>query len=120
MKHPAPGQIGAVAEDRAAEFLQAQGLRLLQRNFRCRLGEIDLIMQDGAELVFVEVRWRSSPGYGSAVETIGPRKRQRVIRAAGLYLQRYPAAARGSCRFDVVALDGPRLQWLRGAFGTTD
>jgi len=120
VSHPSPGHIGAVAEDRAAEFLQSQGLRLLQRNFRCRLGEIDLIMQDGADLVFVEVRSRSNAGYGSALETIGPRKRQRVARAAALYLQRHPAAARTNCRFDVVAMDGARLQWVRGAFGATD
>jgi putative endonuclease len=116
MSQTPPGHVGAAAEDRAAEFLRAQGLRLLERNFRCRLGEIDLIMQDGPELVFVEVRSRSHPDYGSAVETIGPRKRQRVVRAAALYLQRHPAAARANCRFDVVAMDGHRLQWIRGAF----
>ncbi len=120
MSRPAPGRVGAAAEDRAAELLQREGLRLVERNFRCRLGEIDLIMQDGADLVFVEVRSRSRPGYGSALESIGPRKRERVVRAAALYLQSHPAAARGNCRFDVVAIDGPRMQWLRGAFGATN
>ena len=122
-----PLETGQLAEDQALRHLAGAGLQLLQRNYRvargpgARAGEIDLIFREpDGTVVFVEVRSRSQSGYGSALESIGPRKRERVVRAATLYLQSHPAAARGNCRFDVVAIDGPRVQWLRGAFGATD
>ena len=99
------------------EHLQAQGLRLLERNFRSRGGEIDLIMQQGDTLVFVEVRFRQSSDYGSPAETVTAAKQQRLINTASHYLQR-----RGRelpCRFDIVAITGARqerIEWFQDAF----
>jgi putative endonuclease len=85
------------------------------------MGEIDLVMTQGEELVFVEVRYRKRDGYGGGLESVDTRKRQRLIRAADHFLQRHHAAGGGKpCRFDVVAISGPRggeaIQWVRGAF----
>ena len=107
-------QRGSDAEQLACEHLQASGLRLLQRNFRLKVGEIDLIMQDGASIVFVEVRYRKSQRYGGALHSIDPRKQARIIRTAQYYLQyRAPNAA---ARFDVVAIEGTQLHWIQNAF----
>lgn len=105
---------GADAEARAADHLRQQGLTLLTRNWRCRHGEIDLILRDGGTLVFVEVRARSRADYGGAAESITAAKRGRLLRAAEAYLAetRY----RGPCRFDAVLIEGDRLAWLRNAF----
>jgi putative endonuclease len=112
---------GAAAEDRALAHLQSQGLRLLQRNYRVGggrgrpAGEIDLILRDrDGTLVFVEVRARASGAQGGAAASIGPHKRRRLILAARCYLQRLPHWP--PCRFDVVALDGDELTWLKAAF----
>lgn len=107
---------GRAAEDIAAAHLQRQGLKLLQRNFRCRHGEIDLVMQDGTETVFVEVRLRSNDAFGGAGASITAAKQQRLLRAAAHYLQLYGNAP---CRFDAVlfnSLSAGDLQWLKNAF----
>ena len=108
---------GFLAEQRALDYLLARGLVLLERNFRARCGEIDLVMRDGPGLVFVEVRYRASLTWGGAAASVTPAKQQRVRRAA----QTWVAARLGSrglpaCRFDVVALEGEDLEWIRGAF----
>ncbi len=112
---------GDAAEDRALVWLQAQGLKLVQRNYRvafgpsARGGEIDLIMRDrDGTLVFVEVRARRSTAQGGAAASIGHGKRQKVIFAAQHYLLRFNTLP--PCRFDVVAVDGEQLQWLKAAF----
>lgn len=111
---------GAAWEALAERFLSSRGLRVLERNFHCRLGEIDLVMRDGATVVFVEVRYRGSAVYGSAAETVGARKRLRIQRAAGIYIGRRPALTEQPCRFDVVGISGtherPRIDWRRAAF----
>ncbi|MEW5787032.1 MAG: YraN family protein [Pseudomonadota bacterium] len=109
-----PHAIGAAAEEQAARHLTARGLRLLARNYRCKGGEIDLVMADGDTLVFVEVRARAPSRFGSAGESITAAKRARVVLAARHYLasQRLDRP----CRFDAVLLDGATLEWLRGAF----
>ncbi|MFM1890949.1 MAG: endonuclease [Pseudomonadota bacterium] len=110
-------QLGEAAERRAAEHLARAGLDLVARNYRCRGGEIDLVMRDGAALVFVEVRYRSRPGFGTAAESVDARKRRRLILAAEHYLQ--ANRVRSPCRFDVVGIDaGGQIEWLRDAFGT--
>lgn len=113
-------QSGARWERHAEAFLCRQGLRLLRRNFHCRLGEIDLIMTDEDTLVFVEVRFRGANSRGSGLESITQRKQVRLSRAAGVFLGRNPSLARRPCRFDVVALrgqrQGPDLHWIRNAF----
>jgi putative endonuclease len=107
--------LGKFAESRAEKMLAAEGLDILQRNYRCRRGEIDLIARDGETLVFVEVRSRGRADYGSAAESITPAKQRRIIAAARHYLaslSRMPA-----CRFDVVTLDaGAGPVWIKSAF----
>ena len=108
---------GTLAETLAADYLQARGMRLLERNYRCRLGEIDLILADGPALVFVEVRLRRNPGYGGAAASITAAKRRRILRAARHYLAGKPEPL---CRFDVVLLDSlaqDRIEWIKDAFG---
>lgn len=112
----ASGQRGRDAEHLAASMLAGRGLVILERNWRCRHGELDLIARDGATVVFVEVRLRSRGEFGDAAASIGPLKRSRLLAAASTYLARFPTPP--ACRFDVVLLDGttpPRLQWLQGA-----
>lgn len=108
-------RIGRTAEDRALEHLEARGLRLETRNFRCRGGEIDLVMRDGNERVFVEVRFRASQRFGSPEATVNAAKQKRIALAAGHYLAQHDDRP---CRFDVVALDGdpPTVRWYRNAF----
>jgi putative endonuclease len=107
---------GREAEEAALRFLERQGLRLLERNYRCRFGEIDLVMRDGPATVFVEVRLRSSRDFGGARESITAAKRSRLLAAARHYLS---ARARlPECRFDAVLLNGDgALDWVRNAFG---
>jgi putative endonuclease len=105
---------GREAEARAAAFLTAQGLACIARNYRCRFGEIDLVMRDGRTVVFVEVRARGSSRYGGAGASITASKRRRVLAAARHYLAgRSPLPP---CRFDAVLIEGDDLEWLKGAF----
>jgi putative endonuclease len=103
--------------------LQQSGLQLVTRNFRCRFGEIDLVMRENDTLVFVEVRQRSSDRFGSAAASITPRKQQRLLIAAQVFLRCHPALAAQQMRFDVIAIDGAgshagaNVQWLRNAIG---
>src|SRR5687768_7264809 len=107
---------GARAEDLCADLLRGAGLLLIERNWRCRLGEIDLIAEDRGMLVFAEVRMRTGPGFGGAGESVTAAKRARLLAAARLYLSRRPETL---CRFDVFLVDGvtARVQWIRDAFG---
>lgn len=113
--HPTPAQAaGGAAEDSAEAFLVRRGLTIVGRNYRTRLGEIDLIARDGEYLVFVEVRMRAGGSHGGALESITAAKQRRIIAAARQYLMRFPRVP--PCRFDVVSLDGDETNWLRGAF----
>ena len=108
--------VGNLAEERAAQFLQRQGYRVLERNFTCRVGEVDIVAEDGDVLCFVEVRSRATSRYGDAAESITALKRHRIALAARFYLMRRRIDER-ACRFDVVTIDGnaePKL--LRDAF----
>jgi putative endonuclease len=112
---------GDAAEARALALLRAHGLTLVERNYRvargphARGGEIDLVVRErDGTLVFVEVRARRSEAHGGAAASIGAAKRRALVFAAQHYLLRY--ARPPPCRFDVVAIDGDRLEWLRAAF----
>jgi len=108
---------GNLAEALVADYLQVRGLRLIERNYSCRMGEIDLILADGPTLVFAEVRLRRSAGFGGAAASITAGKRQRILRAARHYLSGRPEVP---CRFDVLlldALDPDRIEWIKDAFG---
>ncbi len=107
--------LGKFAENRAERMLAEAGLSILQRNYRCRQGEIDLIARDGDTLVFVEVRSRSRQDYGSAAESITSTKQRRIIAAARHYLAKLPRMP--ACRFDAVTLDaGAEPVWIKSAF----
>jgi putative endonuclease len=110
---------GNDAEQLACDYLTTRGLRLLTRNFHCRGGEIDLVMQHGDSLVFVEVRYRRRPCYGHAAETVTPDKQIRIIRCAQYYLTRY-RQWNTAVRFDVVGIEGNpgqlKLNWICDAF----
>jgi putative endonuclease len=106
--------VGKMAEDAAAAYLIRQGLRLVERNWRCKGGEIDLIMRDGATLVFVEVRARGSDRFGGAAASITAAKQARIAHAAQFYLAGLRAIP--PCRFDAVLFQGQALSWLRDAF----
>jgi len=112
---------GDAAEALALHWLQARGLTLVQRNYRvahgprARGGEIDLILRErDGTLVFVEVRARGSRNQGGAAASITPTKQRSIVLAARHFLMRLPVVP--PCRFDVLAIDGEQVQWLRGAF----
>lgn len=110
---------GLAAEQLAATFLMQHGLKLVSRNYHCAYGEIDLIMQEGHTLVFVEVRLRSNAKFGSAAASITPQKQQKLIRTAQYYLQQHSSSQ--ACRFDAILLNGhnsDQPEWLRNAFET--
>lgn len=107
---------GDAAEDRALAFLAGHGLRLIERNVASRLGEIDLVMRDGEAIVFVEVRSRGRTDYGGAAASVGPAKQRRLQREAQRYLNQRYGDRWPPCRFDVCALDGTSIEWIRGAF----
>ena len=108
---------GVEAEAMAATFLEHKGLKILARNYRCRLGEIDLVAREGGTTVFVEVRSRGSSAFGGAAASITAAKRQRLLKAARHYISRQRVLP--ECRFDALLIEGepPRIEWLRNAFG---
>ncbi|APA70868.1 YraN family protein [Janthinobacterium sp. 1_2014MBL_MicDiv] len=107
----AQGRDGRQAEDDALAYLLLQGLVLLERNYLCRGGELDLIMRDGPSIVFVEVRLRSSRAFGGALASITPAKQRRMVYAAQTWLQGQETLP--PCRFDALAIDGGRITWLK-------
>jgi putative endonuclease len=109
-------QRGNAAEEQACSHLERQGLRLVTRNFRAAGGEVDLIMRDGAHLVFVEVRYRRSARYGSGAESVDSRKQSKLVNAALYYLQRHPEQTRHPTRFDVISLSETGIEWIKNAF----
>lgn len=115
-----PPQKGQPEEAEACRYLEARGLLLRERNYRCRHGEIDLVMDDGDGLVFVEVRFRAHRQYASGAESVDRRKQARLAAAAAHYLQRHRDAAQRPARFDVVALapgaGGLAIEWIQNAF----
>ena len=113
-------QRGDKIELLAANYLKEQGLRLVDKNFNSRYGEIDLIMLDQSTLVFVEVRFRANTAFGSGAETVNYRKQEKIIKTAQLYLQSNQKMQHRDCRFDVVsvtlAAQKPLIEWHQNAF----
>jgi len=112
---------GSAAEHAAAEFLVSRGFELIVRNFRRRLGELDLVARRGEVLAIVEVRTRRSSTFGGAAASVDWAKRRRIVRAAQQLLQQQPALARLRVRFDVIVVHephapAPRIDWLQHAF----
>jgi putative endonuclease len=115
---------GNTAEAYALDYLQSQQLIFVTNNYRCRGGEIDLIMLDNADLVFIEVKFRSSIGYGRAAEMVSASKQQKIIHCAELFLSKHQKYSNAICRFDVFAIEGnPQsidqalsINWIKNAF----
>jgi putative endonuclease len=110
--------LGQCAEQQALDYLTAQGLRLVARNYRCRLGEIDLIMKDKLYLIFIEVRARVSVDFGGGLGSITYAKRQKIIKTTSHYLLTQNIGEQQAIRFDVVSIDGSssQLTWVKDAF----
>jgi putative endonuclease len=112
---------GGAAEELAARYLQSQGLELLARNVRCKVGEIDLVCGDGKFLVLVEVRQRTRRHFGGALGSVTLRKQRKIIRATRFLLRAFPRWRAYPLRFDVIAVEGPPggacgLEWIKDAF----
>ncbi len=117
-----PGERGARAEAQAQRYLERQGLRPVTQNYRCRQGEIDLIMRDGETLVFIEVRYRKRSGFGTPAESVTPAKQRRISAAATHYLHSRGGRNIPPCRLDMLAITGgepQEIHWIRDAFQTT-
>jgi putative endonuclease len=112
------GNKGHFAEEMARHYLEQQGLRLVERNYRCPPGELDLVMLDGRTVVFVEVRYRRNPRFGTGAETVDKRKQAKLISAALHYLQ--SKRVKQPSRFDVISITPMRaeheIQWIQNAF----
>jgi putative endonuclease len=116
-------QRGDAAEAQARQYLEQHGLRLLAQNWRCRVGELDLVMLDADTVVFVEVRYRRHSAWGGAAESVDARKREKLNRAAQHFLQQEARWAKYPCRFDVIAINADsqapaQLDWIQNAFDT--
>jgi putative endonuclease len=115
--------LGAIAEEVACRFLIEHGLRPVARNYRCRGGEIDLIMQDRQCLAFIEVRCRASGAFVTPSHTVDTRKQRKIIRTAAMFLSRERRFANVRVRFDVIAIEGRSaegIRWIRDAFRPDD
>lgn len=113
-------QIGKDAELEACLYLQAKGLKLIQQNYYCPMGEIDLIMKDSTDIIFVEVRFRSRKNYGSAVETITNSKIKKLVKSATYFLQKKNWLHKINSRFDIIAINASgqkhEIDWIKNAF----
>lgn len=118
--HSKPAHLikGDSAERQALDYLQRQGLTLVARNFRCKAGELDLVMKDGAALVIVEVRYRKSEQFGGALASVTRQKQARIVAATQHYVI-INSLSHYAIRFDVVALSGNgSINWIKNAFQT--
>lgn len=118
---PMPRARGQAVEAEACRFLQQQGLTLLDANYTLRSGELDLVMQQGQTVVFVEVRYRKTDRYGTPAESVTPAKQRKLLLAARHWLATHPLHARLPCRFDIMAgrpgESGPQFEWITDALG---
>lgn len=113
---------GQRAEQDACDFLQRNGLTLVTRNYRCSLGEIDLVMYDGDELAFIEVRLRNHTTHTDAIDSVDHRKQQKLIKAANHFLSQQNLHDKVNCRFDIIGISYAQtkatFEWLQDAFST--
>jgi putative endonuclease len=122
---PNTTQKGQRAEQYAARHLQQKGLCLLEANYRTAGGEIDLIMQDREEIVFVEVRFRQPTSFATALESVDPAKQKKIIKTATHYLSQRNLIDKVNCRFDVIGISyslvvTPEIEWIQNAFFVDD
>lgn len=109
-------EVGTVYEKQAGAYLEKQGYQILEYNFRCRRGEIDIIAKDGAYLVFVEVKYRRNTESGNPLEAVDHRKQKIISRAASYYCLTHGYGETAPCRFDVVAVLGEEIRVIENAF----
>lgn len=112
-------RIGAIMEARAAKYLEEQGMQILERNYRCRRGEIDLIGRERGYLVFVEVKYRSGRSTGVPEAAVDWQKARKICRTADYYRSMHGVLDSVPQRYDVVALEGEEIRWYRNAFSHT-
>ena len=105
---------GTFYEDTACEYLKKQGVVILQRNFRCRMGEIDIIARDGDCIVFAEVKYRKNTAYGDALAAVGFAKQKKICRCAMIYCMYHPQVTR--IRYDVIGITDTKIEWIKDAF----
>ena len=103
-------------ESLAADYLRRNGMKILQQNFYCKMGEIDIVARDGEYLVFVEVKYRKNRKAGSAAEAVGFNKMRKISRCADVYLMLHQASEYNNVRFDVVAIEEGHLSHFKNAF----
>jgi putative endonuclease len=109
--------VGTEYESKAADFLKSKGYVILERNYRCRTGEIDIIAREGRTLCFVEVKYRSGRGCGSPLEAVDYHKQKKILGVARYYMMKKGLPGDTDCRMDVVAIEGDEISVLRNAFG---
>ena len=108
--------IGKEKEELAAKFLARQGVKILEKNFSCRMGEIDLIGLDGDCIVFVEVKYRTNTDYGYPQEAVSINKRRKIVLVSGYYRMRNGLGDGTNFRFDIVSILGDKIRWDKNAF----
>lgn len=108
--------VGTDKEQLAADYLEAQGMKILERNFRSRQGEIDMIGRHEGYFVFVEVKYRSGGSHGSAMEAVDHRKQRQICKVADHYRYLHKLPMNTMIRYDVVAIQGGSIQWIQNAF----
>ncbi len=112
--------LGDQLEEFAKTILQKQGCQIVELNYLCKLGEIDIIAKDKEALAFIEVRYRKQSSFGGAIASVDHKKQQKIIRAAKLYLQQNGLTNKAICRFDVFAVEGSinrlKYDWIKNAF----
>ncbi|MDD7389778.1 MAG: YraN family protein [Lachnospiraceae bacterium] len=110
-------QTGTCYEQQAAAWLEEQGYKILEHNYYCHLGEIDLIAEEGGYLVFLEVKYRRTAASGSAAESVNRAKQRRIYRCAQVYMKHHEISFYHPVRFDVLAIDGREVSLIKNAFG---
>lgn len=114
-------EIGKQSEQLASEYLIKNGLTIIEKNFHCRFGEIDIIAKDSQTIIFIEVKYRSDVNYGGAISAVSASKQEKIKKSARIYLQQQALNEYNTaCRFDVIAMQGqlnsPEITWLTNAF----
>lgn len=109
--------VGRDKETLAAEYLEKSGYRILERNFYCRVGEIDIIARDGDTYVFVEVKYRKAAGFGMPEEAVSRIKQEKIYKTAMYYIYKHHKGNDVLCRFDVIAVEGDKIRHYKNAFG---
>lgn len=109
-------EVGNNGEEMACHYLAQNGVRIIERNFRCKLGEIDVIGYDEGYLVFFEVKYRKNSSKGSAVEAVDYRKQKKICKVADYYRMIHRLNDNTAVRFDVVAIDDEEIRWFKNSF----